>query len=78
MNQSGSITISDFWLWCKWIYFYPGDLIVYYLMNGASSVGQFFDISYASYGGVLSNFVSFCCWLIIILTALGLGLERRN
>jgi hypothetical protein len=63
MNFSGSITISDVWLWFKWLYFYPGDGFVYFLFNKIPDVGHFFEITYSSYGGVLSGIVSFCVWI---------------
>jgi hypothetical protein len=30
---NGKITISDVWLWFKWLYFYPGDLFIYLSVN---------------------------------------------
>ena len=45
MDYNGVITISDVWLWFKWLYFYPGDLIVYILLNDAPEIGQFFEMS---------------------------------
>ncbi len=66
MNYSGSVTISDIWLWFKWIYFYPGDGVIYFLVNKASSIGNFLEISYADYGGVLSGIISFIVWIVIL------------
>ena len=66
MNYSGSVTISDVWLWFKWLYFYPGDGLVYFLVNGAPKIGQFLEITYSSYGGVLSGVVSFIVWIIAL------------
>lgn len=66
MNHSGSVTISDVWLWFKWLYFYPGDSLVYFLVNKVPEIGQFFEVSYASYGGVLSGVASFIVWIIAI------------
>ena len=65
MNYSGSITIYDVWSWLKWLYFYPGDGFVYFLVNKFPGIGQFFEITYSSYGGVLSGVVSFFVWIII-------------
>ncbi|TLF45098.1 hypothetical protein FEI13_18445 [Halomonas urmiana] len=66
MNYSGSVTISDIWLWFKWLYFYPGDGFVYFLVNKAASIGHFFEITYSSYGGVLSGVVSFFVWVFVL------------
>lgn len=66
MNYSGSITISDVWLWFKWLFFYPGDFFVYFLINNTPSIGHFFEITYSSYGGVFSGIVSFIVWIIAL------------
>jgi len=59
MNLDGSITISDVWLWIKWLYFYPGDGLVYFLFHKAPSIASFFEMTPSSYGGVFSGMVSF-------------------
>jgi len=66
MNYSGSITISDVWLWVKWLYFYPGDGFIYFLINQIPNIGQFLEITYNSYGSVLSGIGSFFAWSIAI------------
>jgi hypothetical protein len=33
MNGDGMVTISDVWLWLKWIFFAPGDLLLLLLMK---------------------------------------------
>lgn len=66
MNHSGSITISDVWLWFEWLYFYPGDGLIYFLMNKAPEIGQFFEITHSSYGGILSGIVSFVFWIFLL------------
>lgn len=67
MNFSGAITIKDVWLWVKWLYFYPGDVFIYFLLNKVPGVGHFFEMTYSSYGGVLSGILSFFIWIIIAL-----------
>lgn len=67
MNYSGSITISDVWLWIKWLYFYPGDGFVYFILNVVPDLGHFFEITYSSYGGVLSGVFSFFSWLAALV-----------
>ena len=66
MNYTGSITISDVSLWFKWLYFYPGDGLVYFSINRVPKFGQFFEISYNSYGGNVSGIVSFFVWIIVL------------
>ena len=63
MNYSGSVTISDIWMWCKWLYFYPGDMAIHFLVNTAPVVGRFLEVSYTDYGGILSGVVSFILWI---------------
>ena len=62
MNANGSVTISDVWLWVKWLYFYPGDGLVYFFVNEVPKIGQFFEITYNSYNGVFSGIISFLFW----------------
>ena len=66
MNQSGAITISDVWLWFKWLYFYPGDYLLYIVIDRLPSAANFFEITPESYGGILSGFFSLLTWLIFI------------
>jgi len=66
MNHSGSVTISDVWLWFKWLYFYPGDGFIYVMVSGLPSVANFFEITYGDHGGTLSK-ISFLFWMIIFV-----------
>lgn len=67
MNYSGAITISDVWMWFKWLFFYPGDGVVYFLLHGIPRLGQFLEINYDSYGGVLSGIISFFVWICALI-----------
>jgi len=67
MNHSGSVTISDVWLWFKWLYFYPGDGFIYVMVSGLPSVANFFEITYGDHGGTLSKIISFLFWMIIFV-----------
>jgi hypothetical protein len=67
MNYSGSLTISDVWLWTKWLYFYPGDGAVYLIINNIPSASHFFEITYDSYGGVFSGIFSLIAWIILLM-----------
>ena len=66
MNYNGLVTISDVWLWFKWLYFYPGDLFIYLSVNSFPSFASFFEISYNDYSGFLSGVVSFVLYSIAI------------
>jgi len=66
MNSDGAVTISDVWLWFKWLYFYPGDGMLYVAMKSTPALAQFFEMSSMSYGGGLSGTVSFFTWLTVL------------
>ena len=74
MNYSGSITISDVWLWFKWLYFYPGDGVVCFLLNIVPGFGQFLEITYDSYGGTLSGIISGFVWFPVAVIIFFCGL----
>ena len=63
MNSSGTVTISDFWMWIKWLYFWPGDALIFLTMQKAPDVAAFFELSAAGFGGALSLFLSFALWI---------------
>lgn len=64
MNYSGSVTISDVFLWLKWLYYYPGDLCLFALMKWFPDVANFMEISALSYGETLSSILSAIIWVI--------------
>lgn len=68
MTGNGTVTISDFWLWIEWLYFWPGDALIYVAMEYAPGVAKFLELTPAKYGGPLSLFLSFGLWI----AALGL------
>lgn len=69
MNGSGSVTISDAVLWFKWFYFYPGDLIMYGLMQHFPSVAIFLEINPDSYGGLISGLISLAFFVFLAALA---------
>ena len=64
MNWDGAVTISDVWLWVKWFYFLPGNLLVQVI--GPTPLGTFLEIDLLSYHGVGSGIVSAIAWLFIV------------
>lgn len=66
MDKSGLTTISDVWLWIFWLYYYPGDLIIYFIINKLPAIAQFFEITARSYSSFLSGFFSGIVWLIMM------------
>jgi hypothetical protein len=73
MNHSGAVTISDVWLWFKWLYFYPGDGVVYFLIHQATDIGVFLEITSSSYGGILSGIISSLVWILVVVFLVRLG-----
>jgi uncharacterized iron-regulated membrane protein len=81
MNFDGAVTISDAWLWLKWLFFYPGDLLFYVLMTSVSPVARFLELSQSSYGGWSSGIISAITWLIacsVIAFLLGAALSSSS
>jgi len=72
MNHSGSVTISDIWLWFDWLYYWPGDSLIAMFMV-IPDVARFFELTYNDYGGHLSGIVSFIMWCGVIIHALIYG-----
>lgn len=67
MNQNGVVTVSDLWLWIKWLYFWPGDGLIYLILRKAPEVAAFFELSAAKFGGPLSLFLSFPMWILFLV-----------
>ena len=67
MNYDGVFTISDVWAILHSLFFYPGDLIVYIILN--TKVGIFLEFSTSNYGGFFSGIISFLAWWICIIIA---------
>ena len=65
MNRDGVITIADVWLWIKWLYFYPGDLVL--SLIGPTALGRFLEYSPSDYGGQTSSNIAFSFWLFFVV-----------
>ncbi len=63
-NDDGKVTISDVAGWCRWLFFYPGDLLVHRLLQ-EKKYADFFELTPASYGGRMSFWVSGACWFFV-------------
>jgi hypothetical protein len=72
MDDDGSITITDVWLWARWLFFYPGDLMV------AGGLGRFLGIDSTYYGGSLSFWISAALWLFVGLAVGAQVMEIRE
>ena len=67
MNYDGLVTISDIWLWVKWLFFLPGDSAIWLVTDRASEFAIFLELSAADYGGWLSGFLSVIGWLLALM-----------
>jgi hypothetical protein len=65
MNYSGATTISDVWLWIKWLYFLPGDFAIKMLVE-SSHIGPFFEMTYDNYGGLLAGTLSLVTLVLVV------------
>ncbi len=65
MNCDGVFTISDVLLWGEWVFFLPGDGLLWALMEW-QSVATFLELTPAAYSGWSSGIVSAIIWLIAI------------
>lgn len=66
-NFDGVLSISDVWLWIKWFYFAPGDLIILSLAS-IEPLGTFFELGPHSYGNWFSAVVGAPFMLLACIT----------
>lgn len=62
-NDDGKTSISDLAGWFGWLFYYPGDGLIYGLLTHGGSVTDFLEINLDSYGGTLSFGISMAFWL---------------
>jgi len=62
--RGGRITLADLHGWFKWLFYYPGDSLIYHFTEGRGDrkTAEFFELTTASYGGETSFFVSLLAW----------------
>ena len=66
-NLDGVFSVSDVWLWIKWLYFAPGDAIIF-VLSRIESTRTFFELSPDSYGNWFSAVVGTPFALFAIVT----------
>jgi len=75
MNGDGLITISDVWAWVGWLFYYPGDLVIYWtlsveeLAHRIKQFSTFFEVLPPSHGGWVSMLISLVFWLSVLLAS---------
>ena len=79
INGDGKVTISDVDGWIKWIFYYPGDWLIYSLLNdGKGKTAEFFELTPSSYGGWGSLGVSLMLWFGLLVGTVNLAEEIAN
>lgn len=82
MNYDGLVTISDIWLWIKWLFFLPGDSTIWLVTDRVYRLAIFLELSAADYGGWLSGFLSVFFWVVLpilsIVPEFIYGLVKEN
>ena len=71
MNYDGFFTSSDVWLWIKWLFFYPGDLILLTVIKAFPELAQFLELGPDNYSGKLSGLISVFAWIFVFLVLYG-------
>src|SRR5258708_9115131 len=66
MNHDGVVTISDVWLWFKWLYFYPGDLALQGMLSYLPGFSTFFEVTRESFSVWGSGIFSFFVWTALV------------
>jgi hypothetical protein len=69
MNNDGVVTISDAWLWLKWVFFAPGDLLLLLLMKFGTGAAVSLQINPTDLSGWISGLLSAAIWLVFIAIA---------
>lgn len=60
-NSDGAFTITDVLLWCRWLFFVPGDVMISAFLQ-FPSFSAFFEIYSGSYGGTGALIMSCIYW----------------
>ena len=67
MNFDGVFTIGDVGLWFSWLFFLPGDFVVWLCLESLRPIGTFFEMNpYDSYGGSFSGIFSGIIWIFFM------------
>jgi len=77
VNQDDAITISDVLGWLSWLFFLPGNSLIYVTVNYLPELAQFFELTLKDYNGFFSGIISVVLWILtfVIVGALLEALE---
>jgi hypothetical protein len=67
MTGNGYVTVSDLWLWIEWLYFWPGDGLIWLVIRYLPPLAAFLELNPGRYGGPLSFFLSFGLWIVVLV-----------
>ncbi len=84
MNLDGRFTISDvelwlpiLWDWLGWLYFLPGNLVIWAVLTILPEIGLFLEWTTASYNGAASGLMSFgLLWFWVLFIGYGVIIGR--
>ena len=68
MNLDGIMHMSQWWLWAKWLFYYPGDSLLQAMMRYTPHLAGLLEISRNSFGGSASGLISLCCFLVVTVS----------
>ncbi len=77
MNGDGSFTFSDVGDWFGWWFYYPGDVVVYWIRSAkeidkvSSNIVGFLETAPPEYGGWLAFLISLIVWVWLFLILVG-------
>lgn len=67
MNFDGIVNAVDYWLWLKWVFFYPGDCVLQWMFKHAPTLAKGLELSSLdSFGGAGSGVISL--WVFMFAT----------
>jgi hypothetical protein len=69
MNGDGAMTGADTWLWLKWVFFAPGDLLLLLLMKFGTDAAVFLQVNPSDLSGWITGLLSAAIWLVLIAIA---------
>ncbi len=84
MNLDGRFTISDvelwlpiLWDWLGWLYFLPGNLVIWAVLTILPEIGLFLEWTTSSYNGAASGLMSFgLLWFWVLFIGYGVIIGR--
>jgi hypothetical protein len=67
MNGDGAVTLWDLPLWRDWLFYYPGDLLIAFVLRYLPTWAVFLEWNASAYGGTFSGVMSFLFWPTIVV-----------